>query len=141
MSRATRTAFSAVLAAYGVLVVVANLRNGILPSAYTSEWVLFGGGGDFPGDFGRNVFGGSVGLGVLILLLAAAGWLFAGRRAAVPVGALAATFAVLLLVLYDDGGDLLAARPAPTAVIAAAGLLLIGSALGVPEQALRTGPP
>lgn len=140
MTGATRTGFSAALAAYGIVVVVANLRNGILPSTYTTEWVLFGGSTDFPGDFGRNVFGGSVALGVLIVVLAAAGWLLIGRRAALPVGVLVVVFAVVLLVLYDDAGNLLAARPAPTAVIAAAGLVLIGSALGEPEHVGRTGP-
>lgn len=140
MTRATRTGFSAALAAYGIVVVVANLRNGILPSAYTTEWVLFGGSTDFPGDFGRNVFGGSVALGVLIVVLAAVGWLLVGRRAALPVGVLVVAFAVVLLLLYDDAGNLLAARPAPTAVIAAAGLALIGSALGESEHHDRTAP-
>ena len=70
-------------------------------------------------------------LGVLILVLAMVLWLLAGRRPALPAGAVTVAFAVLLLVLYHDGGNLLAARPAPAAVIAAAGLLLIGSALGV----------
>ncbi len=130
MTRDSRTAFSLGVAAYGVLMIVANVRNGFLPSDFTTEWVLFGGGNDLPGDFGRNVFGGSVALGILILVLAAVMWLLAGRRAAWPVGASAVAAAVLLLVLYDDGGNLLAARPAPAAVIAAAGLLLIGSALG-----------
>ncbi len=130
MTRDTRTAFVAVVAAYGALMIVANIRNGVLPSDYTTDWVLFGGASDVPGDFGRNVFGGSVALGVLILVLAMVLWLLAGRRAALPAGAVAVAFAVLLLVLYDDGGNLLAARPAPAAVIAAAGLLLIGSVLG-----------
>lgn len=131
MTRDNRTAFSVVVAAYGVVMIVANVRNSVLPSDFTTEWVLFGGASDVPGDFGQNVFGGSVALGVLIVALAAAMWLLAGRRAALPVGAAAVGFAVLLLVLYNDGGNLLAARPAPAAVMAAAGLLLISSVLGV----------
>ncbi|CAN5266970.1 hypothetical protein BH20ACT5_BH20ACT5_13460 [soil metagenome] len=134
MTRDNRTAFSAVLAAYGVLVIVANLRNGILPTELTTDWVLFGGGA-FPGEFGRNVFGGSVALGVLIVVLAVAMWVLAGRRPALLVGSLAIVLAVLLLVLYDADGNLLAARPAPAAVIAAAGLLLIASALGAGTKA------
>ncbi len=131
MTRDTRTAFVAVVAAYGALMIVANIRNGVLPSDYTTDWVLFGGASDVPGDLGRNVFGGSVALGAFIVGLAAVMWLLAGRRAALPAGTVALAIAVLLLVLYDDGGNLLAARPAPAAVIAAAGLLLIGSVLGV----------
>lgn len=134
MTRETRTPYSAVVAAYGVLVIVANLRNGFLPSSYTGDWVFFGGGSDIPGDLGRNVFGGSVALGALILVLAVTMWLLAGRRAALPVGALAVAFSVVLLVLYDADGNLLAARPAPAAVLAAAALTLIASRLAVPDR-------
>lgn len=131
MTRDTRTAFGMVVAAYGVVMIVANARNGVLPGHFTSEWILFGGANDLPGDFGRNVFGGSVGLGVVIVGLGAAMWLLAGRRAALPVGGVALASALLLLVLYRDAGNLLGARPASAAVIAAAGMLLIGSVLGV----------
>lgn len=127
MTPANRTGIAAGLAVYGVLVIVANLREGLFPTTYTGDWVLFGSSTDLPGDFGRNVFGGSVALGVLIVGYAVAMWMLAGRRAALVTGAVAVAFAIVLLVLYDADGNLFAARPAPLAVIAAAGLLLISS--------------
>ncbi|MGI8692573.1 MAG: hypothetical protein ACR2JK_06680 [Geodermatophilaceae bacterium] len=117
-----------VVAAYGVLVVAANARNGVLPTDFTTDWLLFGGANDFPGDFGRNVFSGSIGFGVLLLVMAAAVWFTAGRRLALPVGAAAIAFAVLLIAMYRDSGNLLAARPGVTAVLAAVGVFLAVSA-------------
>lgn len=43
MSWRTRLSAAAVVATYGFIVIVANVRNGLLPRAYTREWVLFGG--------------------------------------------------------------------------------------------------
>lgn len=125
---------AAITAAYGVVVIVANARNGVLSGSFTREWLLFGGGGGFPGDFGRNVFAGSIGLGVLFLLLAAAVAVTAGRSVARVVGGIAVGFGVLLLALFDSGGNLLAARPASAAVFAAVGVFLVASPL-VREEA------
>ncbi len=127
VSRA-RLSITIVVAAYGVLVVVANARNGVLPTDFTTDWLLFGGANDFPGDFGRNIFGGSIGFGLLLLLMAAAVWFTAGRRLALPVGVAAIAFAVLLVALYRDSGNLLAARPSVAAVLAAVGVFLAVSA-------------
>lgn len=128
MSRQVRLVISIVVAAYGVVVIVANARNGLLPTTFTTDWVLFGGGGDFPGDFGRNIFSGSIAFGVLLLIMAAAVWFTAGRRVALPVGAAAIVFAVVLIALYRSSGNLLAARPGVTAVLAAVGVFLLASA-------------
>ncbi len=129
MSRKTRLSVAAVVAAYGVIVAVVNARNGLFPRTYTQDWVLFGGGTDFPGDFGQNVFSGSIGLGVVLLLLAVAVFVTAGRRVAGAVGALAVGFGVLLVALYSSSGNLLAAKPAGAAVITAVGLFLLASTL------------
>ena len=127
MSRQARLAISLVVAAYGVVVIVDNARNGLLPTTFTTDWVLFGGGG-FPGDFGRNIFSGSIAFGVLLLIMAAAVWFTAGRRVALPVGAAAIVLAVVLIALYRSSGNLLAARPGVTAVLAAVGVFLVASA-------------
>lgn len=129
MTRGYRAAYAVTVALYGVVMIVANARNGVFSSTYTREWVLFGGASDIPGDFGRNVFGGSVALGVLVVVFAGLMWQLAGRSAAVAVGGLAVAFSVVLLVLYDADGNLLAARPAPLGVLAAAGVVLISSGL------------
>lgn len=134
MTRSQRTAVGVVLALYGVIMIVANARNGFLPSSYTRDFVLFGSSTDIPGDLGRSVFTGSVALGIVIIVLAVVLWFVAGSRAAVPVGAVSVLVALVLLLAYHGSGNLLAARPPAAAVIAAAGLLLISSVL--PE---RTG--
>ena len=128
MSKQVRFRVAAIVAAYALVVNVANARNGLLPSTFTREWVLFGGGA-FPGDFGRNIFAGSIGLGVVLLLLAAAVAVTAGRPAARFVGALAVAFGVLLVALYSSSGNILAAKPAGAAVFAAVGLFLLASSL------------
>jgi len=134
VSRQARLTISAVVAAYGVVVIVANARNGLFSTTFTREWVLFGGGG-FPGDFGRNVFAGSIAFGVLLLIMAAAVWFTAGRRIALPIGAAAVAFAIVLVLLYRSSGNLLAARPGVTAVLAAVGVFLVASAWArSPEQ-------
>ncbi len=127
MTSRARLIISLIVAAYGALVVVANARNGLVPTEFTTDWVLFGGGG-FPGDFGRNVFGGSVAFGVLLMVMAAAVWFTAGRRAALPIGVAAVLVAVVLIALYRSSGNLLAARPGVTAVLAAVGVFLAASA-------------
>ncbi|MBA3280572.1 MAG: hypothetical protein H0U22_18095 [Geodermatophilaceae bacterium] len=129
MSQRVRLSAAAAVAVYGLIVIVANFRNGLLPRAYTREWVLFGGSTDFPGDFGRNVFGSSIGFGILMLVLAAAVAVIAGRPAARLIGSLAVAFGVLLVALYSSSGNLLAAKPAGAAVIAVVGLFLLASPL------------
>lgn len=129
MSGRVRVIVAAIVAAYGAVMMLVNARNGLLPSSYTQDWVLFGGSTDFPGDFGRNVFGGSIGLGVLFLLVAIAVALTAGRAVARIVGATVLLVALVLLVLYDDGGNLLGAKPSSAAVLAAIGLFLLASPL------------
>lgn len=138
MSRQARLVISVVVAAYGVVVIVVNARNGLLSTTFTNDWVLFGGSGDFPGDFGRNIFSGSIAFGVLLLIMAAAVWFTAGRRLAIPIGAAAILFAVVLIALYDSSGNLLAARPGVTAILAAVGVFLVASALDRNPE--RTGP-
>lgn len=119
-----RLAVPLLTALYGALVVVANARNDPITTDFTREWVLFGGDSDFPGDFGRNVFAGSVALGVLFFVLAVTVWFTSGRRAALGPAALFAVLAGLLVLTYRDDGNLLAARPAAAGVMLAVSLYL-----------------
>ncbi len=135
-----RTLVASVVAAYGLLVVVANVHNLAGPD-FTRDWVLVGGATDFPGDFGRNVLAGSVILGILIALLAAAVWFTAGRPAARIVGLAAALVGVVLLVAYHDAGNLLAAKPSSAAVLFATGLFLLSAPASLRGGSLRPGSP
>lgn len=121
---------AATVAAYGTLVAVANARNAVFASRGTRDWLLVGGDTDFPGDFGRNVLAGSVALGVLIAAAGLVGARLSGRDAARWLGGGLVAVAVLLLVAFDDTGNVLAARPAPLAVVAALGLWLLGTTRG-----------
>lgn len=135
MTGRVRVTVAVLVAAYGAVMMIVNARNGLLPTTYTRDWVLVGGSTDFPGDFGRNVFAGSIGLGLLFLIVAAAVAVTAGRAVARIVGATALLVALVLLVLYDDRGNLLGAKPSSAAVLAAVGLFLLASPLLSQEPA------
>lgn len=127
--RARPAVVGAAVAGYGVLVAVANARNAVFASRGTREWLLVGGDTGFPGDFGRNVLAGSVALGLLIAAAGLAGARLSGSDAARWLGGGLVAASVLLLALFDDGDNLLAARPAPLAVAAALGLWLLGTSV------------
>ena len=121
-----RAAVAGVVAAYGLVVLVANVRN-VAGSSFTSDWLLVGGDTDFPGDFGRNVLAGSVVLGAIFLALAAAVWFTLGRPAARVVGSASVLAGLVLLVAYRGTGNLLAAKPSSAAVFVAVGLVLLAA--------------
>lgn len=138
-----RLAVGGVIAAYGLVLLVANIRN-VAGSAYTSDWLLFGSSTDFPGDFGRNVFAGSVLLGLFFVALGAVAWLTAGRPSARISGAVAVGLAAVLIVAYRDSGNLLAAKASAAAVLVAAGLYLLTPPAAVaapPDPVRRDGRP
>lgn len=118
----------AAVAAFAAVVVVTNLNNGLFSSDYTSDIVLFDGDTDFPGDFGRNVFSASVGFGLVLLAVAAATVRIGRTAAARPLGVVVMAVAVVGMLLYRADGNLLAARPAPLAVLAGLGLWLATTA-------------
>lgn len=122
----TRSALvGAAVVAYGALVAIANARNDVFASQRTQDWLLVGGATDFPGDFGRNVLAGSIALGVVVATAGVVSGRVAGTAAARWLGGGILAAAVLLLLTYDDGGNLLGARPAPLAVAAALGIWLM----------------
>jgi hypothetical protein len=89
-----------VLSVYGVLVALAH-RSAGLTGDENSVWSLFDQSNDFPGDFGRNVFPGSILLGIVFIVLGATVAALAGRmdpnRFRVP-GLVLGTVSMLVLV-------------------------------------------
>ncbi|MEO7555419.1 MAG: hypothetical protein ABIV94_02280 [Acidimicrobiales bacterium] len=126
MSVRARRFTGALVGAFGVVVAVANSRNGAFASHYTSTWVLFGGSSDVPDDFGRNVFGGTIALGLVFVAVGAAIALLRGRIAGL-VGLALAVLGGVLVVLYRSSGNVFAAHPAAGAVLIAAGIALVAS--------------
>lgn len=118
---------AAVTAGYGVVVALAHTSGGFTGDAFT----LFEQRNDFPGDFGRNVFPGSLALGSLLVVIAAVAWVAIGplgsRVRAAGYG-LVGVSALLLLTYRDDGLLIgLGSRASTAAVLAALGLALTGS--------------
>lgn len=136
-----RMVVAALPAAYGVVVAVANARNDVVTADFTprSDWVLFGGDSGFPDDFGRNVFAGSVGLGVLFVGLAVLVAVVGGTRVARPLGIVAGAFSVLLVLTFRETGNLLGAKPSAAAVLLTVALYLVASSLPVPEASRQSG--
>ncbi|MGH9245286.1 MAG: hypothetical protein ACRD29_13410 [Acidimicrobiales bacterium] len=122
---AGRGTVAALTAAYGLVVMVANVRNGFASSEFTRDWVLFGGSTDVPGDFGRNVFAGTVALGLAFVMVAVATWYTAGRPVARATGAALIAAAAIVVVAYGEDGNLLGARPSAAAVLVTVGLRLL----------------
>ncbi len=126
MSERARRFTGALVGAFGVVMAIANGRNGAFASHYTRKWVLFGGSNGLPDDFGRNVFGGTIALGLVFVAVGLAIALPRGRLAA-NVGLGVAVLGGLLVVLYRSSGNVLAAHPAAGAVLITAGIALVAS--------------
>lgn len=120
---------AAVVAGYGVVVGLAHTSGGFTGDG---SFTLFEQSNDFPGDFGRNVFPGSIALGVLLVGVAAVVWVAKdqlGERARMAGYGLVGLAALLLLTYRDDGLLIgLGSRATTAAVLAALGLSLTGSA-------------
>ena len=132
MSNRARRATAVLLVVFGVVMAIVQSRNAVFATHYTRDLVLFGGGKDFPDSFGRNVFAGSTGLG---LLITAAGLAVATapRRIGAVIGWLLVLFGVVVVATFRSSGNVLAARPSSGAVLVAVGLAL---AVGLPGPAV-----
>lgn len=122
---------AAVAAAYGVVVAFAHTSGGFTGDG---SFTLFDQGNDFPGDFGRNVFPGSIALGLLLIIVAAAVWFLAGRNVSERkyLGFGLVGVAALLLLTYRSDGLIIAlhSRATTAAVLAALGLALALPSVG-----------
>lgn len=67
-----------VMAGYGLVIAAAHAGAGLIGDE-NGSWSLFDQANDFPGDFGRNVFPGSILLGLLLVAFGAAVVVGAGR--------------------------------------------------------------
>ena len=121
-------AISIGVATYGAFVSLTHIGEGLTGTSFT----FFDDGDKFPGDFWKNVFPGSVALGIVFVAL---GIVLYVARAAVAsranfVGAGCVAIASVLLFSYDsDGlGIGLGSRASTAAVVAAAGLALLALA-------------
>ncbi|MBA3654996.1 MAG: hypothetical protein H0W70_12480 [Actinobacteria bacterium] len=123
MSDRARRATAALLVVFGVVMAIIQSPNGLFPTHYTSDLLLFGGGGGFPNGLGRSLFAGSAGLG---LLIAAAGLAVgaAPRRVGAVIGGAMVLFGLVLVATFRSSGNVLAARPSSSAVLVAVGLAL-----------------
>ncbi len=123
------------VAFYGALVSLTHVGEGLTGTKFT----IFDDGDKFPGDFWKNVFPGSIALGLVFVALGVA--LYAGRVAVAGranfVGAGFVAVASALLVSYDSDGLAigLGARASSAAALAAAGLALLALGRAVPALA------
>jgi hypothetical protein len=127
-----------VVAGYGMIVALAHREAG-LTGDENSLWSLFDQGNDFPGDFGRNVFPGSILLGLIIVALGLA-VAFGGPKLSTAQARtlgwvlLGASLLVLVLVAAPRTEGWAAIRPSNVAMIAVAALTLISPAGRRPEE-------
>jgi hypothetical protein len=121
-----------VLSGYGAIVALAHREAG-LTGDENSLWSLFDQRNDFPGDFGRNVFPGSILLGLLLFVLGlavafGAPKLPAAQARAVGWVLLGASVLVLVFVAAPRTEGWAAIRPSNVAMIAVVALTLISPA-------------
>ena len=131
--RPTQRSASWVIIGYGLIVAVAHISAG-LTGDNNRDWTLFGAQNDFPGDFGKNVFPGSIALGLLFIGLGAISAAMTQRVATRPISLRAQQCigyglvgaAVILLVTYRSSGLALGlgSRATTSCVIAALGLII-----------------
>lgn len=116
---------AACLAGYGVVVALAHTSGGL---SGDGTFTLFEQSNDLPGDFGRNIFPGSIALGLLLVAVAVGAAALTRTRPQMTTGAgwVLVAVAAILLVTYGEDGLLvgLGSRATTAAVLAAAGLSL-----------------
>jgi len=127
------------VALYGVAVALSHVGGGFSGDRNTT-WSLFSGNNDIPDEFGKNVFVGSIALGLLVVALAVVVWLVAARfdvnRTRVPGFVLFALGVILLLTDRMQGLAIGLGSGAPTASV----IMALGLALAIPaERILEAG--
>ena len=120
---------------FGVLMVVAHVGEGLAGTAFT----IFGSGAPFPGDLVRNLFGGSMALGLVVAAIGIACLAVlpkVGATLSRRIGAgIAVAAAVMFLTYGSDGTAIGLGSTTTTACVLAA----LGVALAlVPRAELPT---
>jgi hypothetical protein len=129
VTRPTRPRVMAlVVAAYGTLLAASHASASLTGDGNTT-WSLFSGGQAVPDEFGKAVFPGSVGLGLIFLAGAVLAWVLTGAGTAVRrmAGTLIVGVAAVLLLTYRaDGLSIgLGSRATTSAALAMVGLGLL----------------
>jgi hypothetical protein len=122
-----------VVAGYGVIVALAHRAAGVTGDE-NATWSLFDQRNDFPGDFGRNVFPGSVSLGLLLVVLGLAVAFGAPKLPAAQARAagwalLGVTLVVLVFVAAPRSEGWWGIRPSNIAMVMVAAFTLISPPL------------
>lgn len=116
---------AAATAAFGAAMALVHIGEGVSGTAFT----VYADPAKFPGDLVRNLFGGSVALGVLLIVIGLAAWI-AQRRCAPAVstilGVVLLGAAAIMFVTYDLDGTIvgLGSTTSSATVIAGLGLAL-----------------
>lgn len=116
--------------AFGAAIALVHIGEGATGTAFT----IFDGGGPLPGDLGRNLFGGSIVLGLLLALVGVAGFIVTTR---VPpeisrrVGAATTGLAALMFLTYNSDGTIIGLGSTTTTACVLAAL---GLAMAFPAQ-------
>lgn len=136
-------ATAVVVAVYGVVVAIAHAGAGV---SGAGDWLLFDQANDFPGDWGRSTFPGSIALGVAFVALAAIVWAVAPRpcphRGRILGWVLIGVAACLLFSYRSDGLVIgLGSRAGSAAMLAALGLSLAVPPPGEREPAAEPTTP
>jgi hypothetical protein len=136
-----------VAAATGAVITVAHLEAGFAGGGEPA-WTLFAGADgtirDIPDEFGRNVFTGSIGLGLVLAVLGVVA-MVVGRREQLGswIGWALIAMATVMLVSYRDDGTIidLGSSAATAGIVAALGLSLttVGTAPRVPPAGPSLG--
>ena len=126
-----RAAFGWILVGYGALVSIGHLSGPVAGDGSGTWWGPFAEPNQVPGDFARNVFPGSILLGLVLIALGLAMALLAPRldeSVLVPAGwAVVGVAALLMLTFRADGLIVgMGSKASTAAVLAAAGLALAG---------------
>jgi len=128
MSPTAPRVMAVVTALYGVAVAITHAGAGFTGDG-NGSWTLFGGSSAFPDDFGRNVFPGSIALGLLLVVVAIAVWFLADADAQVRRWCGWGTVVVSAALLFTYGPDglllRLGSKATTVAVLAAVGLTLL----------------
>ena len=124
-------AFGWVLAGYGALVAIGHIGAPFAGDSNGTWWGPFAESNDVPGDFARNVFAGSILLGLILVVLGVAMALIIPKldeAVLVPAGWTVVVISALLLVTFRADGLILGmgSKASTAAVLAAAGLTLVG---------------
>ena len=116
---------AAITIAFGAAMALVHIGEGPTGTAFT----IFDGGGPLPGDLARNLFRGSIVLGLLLALVGVAGFIVTTRG--VPdlsrrVGVATTTLAALMFLTYSSDGTIIGLGSTTTSacVLAALGLAM-----------------